>query len=91
VSERHYGNGTPVTHRELRAEIRTLDVKFERVDDRFGHVDEQFDEVKVQLEAIQSHVGAAPRWMGARANALIDKALPAVLIAGAIIVGGRIF
>lgn len=71
-------NGDHVTHRELNLTISPLR--------------DDITEIKKDVHEIRASLGAAPRWMGARANALVDKVLPTAITVGAVWVltrGGR--
>lgn len=72
--ERGEPNGDHVTWRELNLSLRPLK-------DNIKTIQEDVHEIRAAL-------GAGPRWMGARANAVVDKLLPAAIAVGALWVLG---
>jgi hypothetical protein len=70
-------NGDYVTQRELTLHLQPMK-------DDIHEIREDVGEIRVAL-------GAGPRWLGARTNALIDKVLPAAIAAAAIwVLTGRV-
>lgn len=68
------GNGDNVTWRELNLSLDPLknDIAI----------------IQEDVHEIRQALGAGPRWMGARANAIVDKLLPAAIAVGALWVLG---
>ncbi len=63
-------NGDHVTRAELNAHLQPLR--------------ENIHEIKNDVHDIREALGAGPRWMGARANAVVDKLLPAGIALAAV-------
>lgn len=78
MPESRFSNGDiPATRRDLAYERQLVDDKFERLDERVGRIQED-------VASIRHSLSAGPRWMGARANAIVDKLLPAAIAVGAL-------
>lgn len=70
-------NGGYVTRAEMAAHVR--------------RIDENIAEIKAAVVEIRAALGAGPRWLGARANAVLDKILPTVIAVAAIwVLKGRL-
>lgn len=65
-----------MTRAELNAELRG-------VRENIANVKDDLSEIRADVKAIRTELGAGPRWMGARANAVIDKIVPAAIGVGA--------
>lgn len=63
-------NGDYVTRAELNAHL--------------SGVRENIREIKEDVHEIRTALGAGPRWLGARANAIVDKLLPAGIALAAV-------
>jgi hypothetical protein len=63
-------NGDHVTRAELNAHLQPLR--------------DNIREIKDDVHEIRVTLGAGPRWLGARANAVIDKLLPTAIALGAV-------
>jgi hypothetical protein len=71
------GNGNYVTRAELNAHLRPIR--------------DDIGEIKDDVHEIRQALGAGPRWMGARFNALVDKVLPTLLAIAAVwVLSGRL-
>jgi hypothetical protein len=90
------GNGDHVTRAELNAHLGGLrrEIGHAREEVRGLRTDmkEELGEVRDEVRAMHESLGAAPRWMGARFNAIVDKLMPAVIAAAALWVlsGGKL-
>lgn len=62
-------NGDKVTRAELQAHLDPMK--------------EDISEIRKDVEGIRLAMGAGPRWLGNRANNIIDKVLPAAIALGA--------
>lgn len=68
-------NGEHVSRAELNAHLEPLR--------------NNIREIKEDVHEIRVSLGAGPRWMGARMNAVIDKMLPTAIAIGAVWVLSR--
>lgn len=81
-------NGGYVTRAEMAAHVRRID---ENVAGLRRDVTEHFDAIGKDVASIKVSLGAGPRWLGARANAVLDKILPTVIAIAAIwVLKGRL-
>ena len=73
-----YSNGnTPVTRHELNLHLQPMR--------------DDISEIRHDVSEIRTALGAGPRWLGARANAVIDKILPSLIaIAALYVLSGRL-
>lgn len=67
-------NGGHVTRAELNAHLVPMR--------------DDITEIRQDVHEIREALGAGPRWLGARANAVVDKILPAIIAVGALWVLG---
>jgi hypothetical protein len=65
-------NGDNVTRAELNAHLQPMR--------------DDIHEIRQDVSEIRTALGAGPRWIGARANAVVDKLLPALIAIGALYV-----
>lgn len=65
-------NGGYVTRAELRAHLDPMK--------------EDIHEIRGDVGEIRTALGAGPRWLGARANAVVDKLLPTLIALAALYV-----
>lgn len=52
---------------------------------------EDIHEIRSDVSEIRTALGAGPRWLGARANAVVDKLLPTAIALGALwVLSGKV-
>jgi hypothetical protein len=95
-------NGDYINRAEMTAHMRAVRAEIGALKDGTDGVKEDVKEIRDDLKAfreqtgndmkaIRTELGAGPRWMGARANAVVDKVVPALIaIAGMWLLGERL-
>ena len=87
-------NGSHASRAELRLVRESLEREVAHVANDLKEFEESVAEdvkaIRGDLHEIHTTLGAGPRWLGARANAVIDKLLPTVLAIAALwVLSGR--
>jgi hypothetical protein len=73
----HTNGNTPVTRYELNLNLQPLK--------------DDIHEIREDVGEIRLALGAGPKWLGARANAIVDKILPSLIAVAALwVLSGRL-